>query len=55
MKDKEAKILKLETKKHENSKIEDREMDLLNSFHQELLNIDAIIPEYIKSEIFLKS
>lgn len=50
MKNKEAKILELESRKHENSKVEAKEMDLLSSFHQELLNIDTIIPEYIKSE-----
>ena len=47
---KEAKIIRLKFEDQARSQISDNEVDILTSFHQELLKIDAIIPEYIKQD-----
>ena len=47
---KEAKIIRLKFEDQARSQISDNEVDILTSFQQELLKIDAIIPEYIKQD-----
>lgn len=45
---KEAKIIRLKFEDQSRSQLQAKEVNILSSFYQELLNIDDIIPEYIK-------
>ena len=50
MENKDAKIVKLKTSGDQRKGIDKREVDILTSFQQELLKIDALIPNTVKND-----